>query len=719
MPSLLPIVCTMPLNNRSLRITLGTLFSLLCLLWNLGSARAENHLLAATSPYLLQHANDPVDWYPWGEEALSRAKRETKLILLSIGYSACHACRLMGQESFRDPATAALLNAHYVSILVDREERPDLDGYFSHILTAMTGSGGWPLNMVLTPTLEPVYGGSYFPLTAIEDRPSFKAVLTTVQSEWQQDREQLLKRLGKLALWLKEQRETAPATVAEAEADPRLTAVTFWQSRFDAQYGGIGGLESKSPQPLLLSLLLRHAALHRPSPVADLALLTLDQMGAGGIRDQLGGAFHRSSVDRRWQVPRFEIMLDDNALLARAYLEGFQLTGRPHYALVVREILADLLDRFRLPGGCFATSLARGDESGSYYTWSEEEITAVLGARQAAPLLELFFDPVEGVVAGRSVLRLLGGLESLPQSRRELADSRQALLAARQRRPAPLLDDKQLTSWNSLMISTLARAAAVLQEPGYLTAAHDCLADLNRLFPSPESLRHSRRGERLGETVFLDDYAFLAQALLDLYEADFDIQHLEQARHLVRAMLDRFQSAAAASLQLVPREGVSAIPARTVLEDGSMPAGHSVALITIQRLALFAQEEGLERAAVELRKNLAGYLAKKAANVPELLHLWDYLPASAVEVIVAGEAAHPDTRLFLQEIRRRLMPGLVLALVEPGASIDTRAWPLLAGRVPLDDKPTVYVCRNLVCRLPVNRLEDLVRVLDGKQQGSD
>lgn len=704
----------MPLNDRPLRFGLWGLLCLICGLLTVDTAGAANHLTGATSAYLLHHADDPVAWYAWGEEPLQRAKREQKLIFLSIGYSACQACRRMGQESFQDKSTAAVLNAHYINILVDREERPDLDGYFMHILTAMTGRGGWPLNMILTPTLEPVYGGTYFPLVSQQEHPSFKAVLTAVQREWATDREKLLQRLGKLAAWLREPQESKPKEPkGEETLDPRPGGVAFWQSRFDKQYGGIGGLESKSPQPLLLSLLLRHAASHRDSSAAEPALLTLDQMGAGGVRDQLGGAFHPSTEDPRWQIPRFEIMLDDNALLARAYLEAFQLTGRPHYALVVRELLDDLLRRFQLPGGCFAASLVGRPGARDYYTWTAEEMVAVLGAEQAAPFLELFFDPVEGVVAGRSVLRLLDGLESLPQSRQELRASRQALLAAREKRPPPERDEKVLTSWNGLMISALARAGALLPEPAYLDAANRCLADLNQHFPSPEALGHSRRGDQMEGQVFLDDYAFLAQALVDLYEADFNLHHLEQARLLVQAILDRFQPAPGRPFQLTPTGSVSAIPARTVLGDGSAPAGNSVALLTLQRMALFTQARRFEEEGAAIRDHLADHLAQKGATAPELLQVWDYLPDSAVEVIVAGDRNHPMTQAFLQETRRRLIPGLVLARVEPGQSIDTKAWPLLAGRVALNGEPTAYVCRNLVCRLPVTRLEGLKRELDG------
>ncbi|MBF0461769.1 MAG: thioredoxin domain-containing protein [Magnetococcales bacterium] len=691
-----------------IRILLGLLCGLMA-----DVASAENHLLSAISPYLVQQATSPVAWYSWDEAALTQARREQKLIFLSIGYAACLGCRSMDQESFRDPETVALLNAHYVSIRVDREERPDLDGHFMAIVTAMTGSGGWPLNVILTPELQPVYGGSFFPLQPTPEQSSLKTVLTTLQDEWGNHRATLLKRVSKLTAWQAESPPVSPAGSSTEIPDPRPGAVAFWQSRLDDQYGGIGGRESKSPQPLILSLLLRQAARQRQSTQASGALLTLDQMAAGGVRDQLGGAFHRYAVDRRWQVPQFDIMLHDNALLARVYLEAFQLTGRADYALVVREILDDLLRRLRLPGGCFASSLVADKGEGKYYTWSAAEITSVLEEKPAEPFLELFFDPVEGVVAGRSVLRLLGGLETLEQVRRELRDSRQALLAAREKRAPPALDDKVLTSWNGLLISALARAGGVLQEESYLAAARTCLADLNRVFPSPGQLRHVRRGERLGTEVFLDDYAFLAQGLLDLYEADFNVQYLDQAYALMQVMLDHFQPGVGQPLQLTPQGRETAIPAYTVWEDGGTPSGNSVALVTLQRLALFRNGGPLAKVADAVRQGLAGYLAKQAAGVPELLHLWDYQPESAVEVVVVGARQNPETQALLREVRRHLIPGLVLALIEPGQAVDGQAWPLLTGRGLLHDQPTAYVCRKGVCRNPVNRVADLVQVLEG------
>ena len=692
-------------------------FFLCCLIAS--TSMASNRLIHATSPYLLQHAHNPVDWYPWGTEALQKAKKEQKLIFLSIGYAACHWCHVMERESFTNAAVAAVLNAHYVSIKVDREERPDIDGHFMAILTALNGSGGWPLNMILTPELQPLYGGTYFPPEPALDKPGFKGLLITLNTLWQEDRPSLHQQMDELTVWLKKELSPPiPTSTPTDNKDPRGKAVDFWRDRMDETYGGVGK-ENKFPRPAILSLLLRHVANNRDtSEEADLALMTLDRMAAGGIHDQLGGAFHRYAVDRRWMIPHFEIMLYDNALLARVYLEAFQLTGRAQYAVIVREILDDLLGRFRTTGGCFISSLDADSEGkeGLFYTWNEEEIVAALGKEPAAAFMELYFDPLDGLVEGRSVLRLLGGLESLDSEQAAQQKNRAALLAVRAKRPSPARDDKVLTSWNSLTLSALARAGAVLGEQRYIEAAQTCLADLVRYSgaDAPAKLRHSRRGQQLGSEVFLDDYAFLAQALLDLYEATFDIDLLQQARVWANALLDRFQPAPGQPFQLTPKGQTSVIPVRTELDDGVTPAGNSVALIVLHRLALLSEDRRFVQESEAIRQTLSGYLHKKAALSPELLHAWDYGSDSAIEVIIVGLAGHPGTQKLLQEVHRHFRSGLVLARLDPEQKVDAKAWPLLSGRSQFGNQPTAYVCRKGVCRLPVNRVEDLAQQLEEK-----
>ncbi|WP_130470365.1 thioredoxin domain-containing protein [Candidatus Magnetaquicoccus inordinatus] len=703
----------MPQVELSLRRIV--LFFLLCLLpagLNAHSAPAAEPLAHSSSPYLAQHSHTPVHWYPWGQEPLTRAKQEQKLLFLTIGATTCQQCRLLEQETFLDHATSSLLNNHFVSILVDRDEHPDLDHYFRMILTAMTGKAAWPLHMVLTPDLQPIYGGSYFPLNGNSEHPSLHTLLTTLLNTWQTDRPTLLTRLSKLSAWLAEQQTLPQPDQTNEEYDPRPDAANFWRQRLDPQYGSLIGQEQQAPQPLLLSLLLRQAARQKQPGDALPALLALDKMASSGLRDHLAGAFFRLSRDARWQTPLFDILLPDNALLARSYLEAFQLTGKRDYAQVAQEILQDLLQRLQLSGGCFAASLSSDSHSANrYYTWSAEEIHTLLGP-QADSFLELTFDPVDSVISGRSVLRLLAGLQTMHNNPEEWQEQRRLLLAARAQRPALFRDEKIVTSWNALTISVLARAATLLQQDQFLAAARNCLTNLQQAFPTPDSLRHSRWGNQHSSTIFLDDYAFLAQAMLDLYEAEFSPSLLDQADALLQEINKRFHTDHSPLFTLTPQPTDSPLPQQTLWEDAHYPSGLAVALISMQRLALFQQGGKWESVLAKIEPHLLSLLKPLPQAAPELLRRWDYLPQSALEVVVVGERSHPDTQLFLKEIRQHLLPGLALVHLEPDLKSSPSAWPLLAPRPMLNGKPTVYVCRQQFCRMPVNRLSDLLRELD-------
>ena len=702
----------------TIRLVLLSGLLLISLLLTGGSAmsttnKTTNRLINETSPYLLQHANNPVDWYPWGPEALAKAKAEGKLILVSIGYAACHWCHVMERESFESESTAAILNKYFVAIKVDREERPDLDGHFMDILTSMTGSGGWPLNMFLTPDLKPVYGGSYFPPTARYNRPSFEDVLLSLQEQWSGSREEMLKDLEKLQSYLTAKLAVAKGGPASSSAkDPREQSVTYWHDRFDWEHGGFG-VSNKFPQPPILSMILRQAALLSDLTIAEPVLLTLDKMAAGGIRDQLGGAFHRYSVDRYWQVPHFEIMLYDNALLARVYLEAFQLTGHSRYKFITRQILDAMLATFRVDGGCFVSAMdADSDgEEGLYYTWSEEEVAAVLAPEAAEDFLADFVDPLEGTVEGRSVLRLLSANSEIEQTIGKHADNIKKLITARQQRIPPAKDDKILTSWNAMMVSALAKAGAVLAEPGYLKAAEACMADLlDRSFVAGQP-RHSRRDSKVGNVVFLDDYAALIQAGLDLYEASFDLSYLETADSLAQQMLLRFWIDKEIPLPLTPNDHPADIPQRVELADGVTPAGHSQALVALHRLALFSIGDRFEDEAAHMMNNLGGYLEQNSHSSPELLGVLDFNSATAKEVIIVGPMAAVATQDMLAVVHNKLRPGMILAVVDPATAVDSEKFPLL-NRVMVDERPTAYVCRNLVCRLPVFTPDDLEKMLE-------
>ncbi|MBF0342273.1 MAG: thioredoxin domain-containing protein [Magnetococcales bacterium] len=641
-----------------------------------------NRLIHSTSPYLQQHAHNPVNWFPWGQEALAKARQEDKLILVSIGYAACHWCHVMERESFTDPAVAALLDQDYVSIKVDREERPDLDAHFMEILTAMTGSGGWPLHVITTPELQPIHGGTYFLPEPGWGRPSFKQVLTIICHHWRHKRSELLQETHKLQGWLDTHRSTIPRGQV-GRVDPVREALSFWSQRFDARHGGFGE-QPKFPQPTILSFFLREAAKSRDLSLAQSVLTTLDRMASGGIRDLLGGAFHRYATDRAWQVPHFEIMLYDNALLARVYLEAWQLTGQERHAWVARGILDDLLDRFLLSDGAFLSSLdADSDgEEGLFYTWTGAEIRALLGEERGEAFNGAFVDESEGVVEGRAVLRHLGNPEEL--SERCLGFAEELALLARQRagRPSPCKDDKVVVSWNALTVSILAKAGAAWGESRYLDAARRALGAIDT-----GELHHSRRGERIGEGVFLDDYACLIQAQLDLYEAGFDIELLRRAEVLAREMVQRFQPGRDLPLQLTPLDRPGEIPARTEWHDGVTPAGNSVAWLVLRRLGGLCGGEWA-RIAQGVTTAMEGCLQQAAPMITEGLGVLDFAAPTACEIVCTGE---PDA-VLLREIRRRLLPGLVIRREEG------------EGR-------GIQVCREGCCHPPVTTLEVLMRLL--------
>lgn len=701
----------------SKKAVLVSLFFLLCGAFP-AMTDAKNRLANQTSPYLLQHADNPVDWFPWSDEALEKAREEQKIIFLSIGYAACHWCHVMEEESFENPKVADALKERFVAIKVDREERPDLDAHFMDMVTAATGQGGWPMTVFLTPDLKFLFGGTYFPVDAKYGRPGFLQILEALGKAWADDQERLMTQADTLNQSLAERLSTPELGKAANGADFRALADTFWRLRFDGENGGFGD-QPKFPQPPILSFLLRRAVQSGNPETLRHMELTLDKMAAGGVRDQLGGAFHRYSVDAEWMVPHFEIMLYDNALLARTYLEAFQALGHARYAHVARAILDDMLNRFALPDGGFASSLdadsagADGEkEEGLYYTWLEEEVKAVLGEMEAGPFLEAYFDPFDGLVEGRSTLRLLSDPTQIVATEKSAAPLREKLLAARVKRPPPPLDDKVLTSWNALLASAFAQAGALLEEPRYLTAA-DALAD--HLLEKPWKsgvLRHSRRGKQVGDAVFLDDYVFLAQALLDLHDATFDRRRLTQSQDLMKIVMARFLPAKGKPFQLTPVDAPSPLPPRTELEDGVVPAGNSVALSNLQRLGLITGEKAFIRQAEAMTEVLGAPLERMAPAATELLRAWDFLNGEGREIVLAGESGEPGLEQLLAVVRQRLLPGTVVGLVDGGDVDHPKGWPLFAPRPKQEGRPTAYVCRNFRCNEPVTAPEALADQLD-------
>jgi uncharacterized protein YyaL (SSP411 family) len=682
----------------------------LAILWlglSVTPARA-GRLSEATSPYLLLHAEDAIDWYPWGEEALARARREGKPIFLSIGYASCYWCHVLARTTFADERVIETLNEHFVSILVDQDERPDLSGHFMEIMLAMTGSSGSPANFFLTPDVVPLFAAGYLAPEPEYGAPGFVEVVHALVRAWSDDREGILRDAEIIRAQLRDLAEPVPTGAARGQ-DPRDAAARSWSASFDETYGGFGS-ESKFLLPNVLSFLLHHAVWRGDAALLANVFRTLDQMAAGGVRDQLGGAFHRYAVDRFWQVPHFEIMLAENALLARLYLEAYQASGKPLYAAVARGILDDLLARLRLVGGGFAASLDAETEGteGLFYTWTAAEVRSVLGA-DAEPFLAAYLDQTHGLVAGRSVLRLVDGPESLARADL-LAESRSRLLAARGEREAPLRDDKVLTSWNALAVSAFAKAAQVLDDARYLKVAQK---EMRHLLGAAEvRLTHSRLGAKAGEAVFLDDYAFLVAALLDLYETDFEASRLDDARALMETVVERFQEEEGAPFRFTPIDRSSDIPARTVLSEEGAPSGNAAALVALHRLVLFGAEEAFAEQTRAISERLGRTLEVSAASATGLLRALDFTPDEAHEIVIVGDLADEGTRSLLREVYGRLVHGTVLAVIAPDVPRENERWPLLAARPLIDDKPTAYVCRKRLCDWPVNTPAELAAQLD-------
>ncbi len=690
-------------------------FVLILCLSLMGAAQAKaGGLSDAISTYLLSHAGDPVDWHPWTERTLRRARREGKLIFLSIGFSSCHWCHVMRRTTFSDGKVVRALNGNYVNILVDKEERPDLDRYFMKIMSAMIGTSGAPGNFFLTPDLVPITAAGYLAPRPRQGDPGFLDLATSIAREWSENRTGFDKDIAITRSQLQSMWKPPAGGQALDGAKAGETAARAWLAQYDRKYGGFGH-QPKFPRVNVLGFLLdRGIRLGDPALLAKI-YKSLDQMAAGGMRDQLGGAFHRYAVDRFWQVPHFEILLNENALLAKLYLRAYQASGKARYAAVARAVLDDLVRRLRLPGGGFASSLDSEHEGrdGGYYTWTTREVTRVLGSETAGPFMDAYLDMKHGLVHGRGILRLRGAPETLLGIQKKFQDSRAKLLAARVKRSAQGRDGKVLTSWNALAAGAFAQAARILDDGRYLHTAQEEVANL--LAPLAKGggrLAHSRwNGKPAGEG-FLDDYAFLIQALLDLYETDFRIGRLDAARELMKTLISRFQPSLGKSFQLAPPDATSALPGQTVLDEDGLPSGNGAALSSLHRLVLFGAGEGMEKEAEAVIQGLGQYFAENAALAPGLLGALDYRAGGAWEIIIVGKLADPRTRALLRQVYARPLRGTVLALTGPDGSPAAARWPLLAARPMVEGKPSAYVCRKRLCKLPVNSTGDLARQLD-------
>jgi uncharacterized protein len=653
-----------------------------------------NRLAQETSPYLLQHRDNPVDWYPWGPEALGQAQASDRPILLSVGYSACHWCHVMERESFEDPETAAYMNGHFVNVKVDREERPDVDALYMEAVQAMSGHGGWPMTVFCDPDGVPFYGGTYFPPDESRGMPSFRMVMEAVVEAFANRREEL--------------RARAPGTrarlgaIGQIEPDPETpearlleVAVATLREAADMERGGFGGAP-KFPPAAALELLLARGE-------SDVVERTLDAMMAGGIYDQLGGGFARYSVDPAWLVPHFEKMLYDNALLARAYLHGWQAFGHERYRRVCEETLDWLLREMRGPEGGFFSALdadSEGEE-GRFYVWAPDEIRAVLGD-DAEALIEFYGVTEAGNFEGRNILHRAGGAAT-PEPE-GLRDARRALYEARARRPWPGLDDKRLTSWNALAIAALAEAGAVLGRDDYLDAARTCADFVLNSSRDAEGrlLRTYKDGEgRLN--AYLEDHAFMVEALLTLYESTFEPRWFEQAQCLADTMIARFGDPERGGFYSTSDDHEALIARRKEIGDHPIPSGNSSAAMGLLRLAALTGDRSYEGQALGVLRLFAKAAPRQPDAFAHLLRAFDFQLAPTKEVALIGD----DLDQLAATVRSSCRAHLVLA----GGPEGTNTPPLLEGRTAVEGRPTAYVCEHFTCQAPVTDADALTALL--------
>jgi uncharacterized protein YyaL (SSP411 family) len=693
-----------------------------------------NRLIHEKSPYLLQHAHNPVDWFPWGEEAFAKARSEDKPIFLSIGYSTCHWCHVMERESFESEEIAAVLNRHFVPIKLDREERPDIDRIYMLFVQATTGSGGWPMSVFLTPDRKPFFGGTYFPPDNRYGRPGFRALLEHLAKAWQDDRARILESGDNVLAQLEQYSAVRKSSVLTP--DSLESAFLQFRRSFDSKLGGFGSAP-KFPRAATFHFLLRYFAARKNEEALEMTTFTLEEMAKGGMYDHVGGGFHRYSVDDRWFVPHFEKMLYDQAQLAVCYLEAFQISRRPVFEKVARGILDYVLRDMTHPEGGFysaedADSVidpAHPHEKGegAFYVWSWAELEALLGAENAALFAYRYgaerdgnveHDP-HGEFTGRNILFEACSIEDTARNfgksetevERILATASARLFEARARRVRPHLDDKILTSWNALMISAFAKAAQVLGEDRYARAAERAIQFLlKHLYqPSDGSLLRRFRDGDAAIPGFLDDYACCVRALLDWYETRFETYYLELAIQLAGTLLDRFEDREQGGF-FSTMEGDPTLVLRMKEDyDGAEPAGNSVAAESLQRLAAITGREDFRRAANATLEAFASRLTQAGTGVPYMMAVYQASLEPPRQIVLAGDSLKP----LLDAVRRRFLPHAVLLGIrsEEDRKVLAALQPAIAGMQPVNGKTAAYVCQDFTCRLPVTEVAELERLL--------
>ncbi|MFQ5489495.1 MAG: thioredoxin domain-containing protein [Phycisphaerae bacterium] len=686
-----------------------------------------NHLIDATSPYLLQHAHNPVDWYPWGPEALDKAAKENKPIFLSIGYAACHWCHVMEHESFENEAVADILNAHFVCIKVDREERPDLDEIYMHVTQQMTGRGGWPMSVFMTPAKVPFYAGTYFPPEQFTD------LLGQISQAWATQHEQIIASTEKIKAGV---RRWAAGPKA---SDDLIDLKTVSQSAqmiaryFDPKLGGMGGGGNKFPPHMAMELMLREYNRSGDKNLLHLVELTLDQMARGGIYDHLGGGICRYSTDPAWLVPHFEKMLYDQALVSSIYLDAQQVTGNARYGQVAADIFDYVLADLQSPAGGFYSTRDADSEGleGAFYIWTAEQIHDVLGDDDGLLFCEYYdvtprgnwFESRGHAPAGpKNILRIKTPLDEFAQKKgfypQDLAERfaamRAKLLEVRAQRVPPLLDDKILTGWNGLMIASLAKGARVLDAPKYADAAAKAADFVLKNLRSDGRLLRTYRNDKAHLTGYLTDYAFLIEGLINLYEATFDTRWLDEAVALTDTLISHYYDPADGGFFFTADDAEELLARTKSSRDGAIPSGNSIQAHNLLRLALMLDRKDYRLKAESVIRALKPIAERSPGSCERLLSAVDFYYGRPKEIALVGDPADPATQALIRTVYQRYLPNKVVVGAAGGDSPATRSIPLLKAKTAIDGKPTAYVCENYRCKRPVNSPADLAAQLDAK-----
>ncbi len=693
----------------------------------MGKRNQHNRLGGEKSPYLLQHAENPVDWYPWGPEAFEKAKKENKPIFLSIGYSTCHWCHVMEKESFEDAETAKLLNEVFVSVKVDREERPDIDTIYMNVCQLITGSGGWPLTILLTPEGKPFFAGTYLPKTGRRGELGLMELALRIKDLWNTKNQELLQSAEQI---MKALRQEKPVSGEELGVEVLELARQQLEQNFDWEYGGFGE-SMKFPTPHNLFFLLRYWK--RTGDPSALAMVekTIQAMRRGGIYDHIGFGFHRYTVDRQWVIPHFEKMLYDQALIAIVCLEAGQATGKGMYGETAREIFTYVLRDMTHPEGgfyCGQDADSEGQE-GKYYLWTEEEIEKVLTKGKAEFIRKVFsvtkegnyIDPAEGR-NGKNILHLEKSFEDLAAEmnlsesnlRKHIEEARVRLYAVREKRVSPSTDDKILADWNALMIAALAKGGRALEEPSFTLAAQKAFGFiLHHLRTSDGRLLHRFREGEAAIAGNVNDYVFLTWAALELYETTFEPEYLDIALHLSEILVRHFWDDRAGGFYLTADDASELVLRPKEYYDGAIPSGNSVSLLNFRRLARMTASAELEEKALQIERSGAPMVRKSLTAFTQFLCGVEFSVGPSHEVVIAGNSQGADTAKMLKALQSQFLPNTVVILrpaeqTSPGI---LRVARFAEGLKPLDSRATAYVCRNLACHSPTTDVDEMLELL--------